>query len=758
MARLNFYQSNMSAGELSPQLLGRTDIAKYQNAVEELENMYIKDFGGSFRRPGSYYVDEVKDSSKYTRLIPFQFSTTQAYIIEVGDLYMRFYKDNAQILSGGVAYEIVTTYEEADIPDLQFAQDADTMYIVHESYPPAKLTRTGHTAWTLTAIDYTTDPNRPALMDANTETTTITPSADTGAGITLTASVAIFDETHEGSIWKVKDGYVEITDVAAGGLKLVATGDVLYGGDLNTGPAATTEWSEGAWSDYRGYPSCVCFYEERLYYAASSDEPQRIWGSTIGEYDNFESPSPVTDDSPVYYTIASQQVNAIRWLCPTKVLAMGTSGGNFVASTGSANEPISPTNIQIKPETSYGSALLIPKRIGHYVYYVQRDGRTLRELSYDYTSDSFVSLDMTLLSEHITESGINDMDYQESPDNILWIVRDDGEIATLTRQIDQQIIGWSRQIMGGSYAGGQAVVESVATIPNGDEDQVWLVVKRTVDSTTVRYIEYLTPFRMPDEQEDCFYVDSGLTYGATVTTAGTIVGITKANPGVVTTSAAHGLVAGDIVRITVVNGMTEVNKHYYKVGAGPGVTDFHLHDMNGNDVDTTTYTTYVSGGEVRKCVASVSGLDHLEGETVSVCADGAAHPDKVVSGGAITLDDYYSHVHVGLGYTSKIKGLRIEAGSAIGSGQSLFGRIIKMTLRLYRTLGCSIGHDEDNLDPMYFRDASMSLSEAVPLFTGDKSLTFSGGATKNPQWVAEQAQPLPLNILSVITYYSQEDV
>lgn len=757
MSRLNYIQTNVSNGEISPQLLGRVDIAKYQNSVEEMNNMYVKNFGGAFRRPGSYYVNEVKDSSKATRLIPFQFSTTQAYIIEVGHEYMRFYMDDGLIEIGGVlgagAYEITTAYQEEDLFDLQFAQDADTMYIVHKDYPQAKLTRTAHWTWDLSAIDYTTEPFRAAMMDDNIETTTINPSADSGAGITLTASVAIFDESHEGSIWRIKDGYVEITDVVAGGLKTTATANVLYGGNLNTGPGAEDDWAEGAWSDYRGYPSCVCFFEERLIYAASADEPQRMWGSAIGEYDNFERPATVADDDAFAYTIASQQVNAIQWLCPTKVLAIGTSGGNFVASTGSANEPITPSNIQIKPETSYGSALIIPKKIGHYVYYVQRDSRTIRELSYDYTSDSFVSLDMTLLAEHITESGVTNIDFQESPDNLLWMVRTDGEVAVLTRQIDQQIIGWSRQVLGGSYGGGQAIVESIATIPNGEEDEVWLVVKRTIDGSTVRYVEYLMPFRMPDEQEDCFYVDSGLTLDTPIT----ITGITNADPGVVTTNGAHGLSDGDIVRITIVDGMTEVNKKYFIVDDAAGNT-FSLDDMNNNDVDTTDYGVYVSGGEVRKCVNTISGLDHLEGQTVSVCVDGGAHPDRVVSTGAITLDDYYSHVHVGLGYTSRIKGLRIEAGSAIGSGQGLIGRIIKTTLRLYRTLGCKIGTSDTSMDDMYFRDASMDMNQAPNLFSGDKTLTFPQGSKRNPQWEIETSQPLPLNVLSIISYYLQEDI
>lgn len=762
MSRINYLQSNGSNGEISPQLYGRVDVVKYSNSVAKLENMFVKDFGGMFRRPGSYYVNEVRDSSASTRLIPFQFSTTQAYIIELGYTagsgYMRFYMNDGLIETGGVpgagAYTITgLPYLNTEIFDVQFAQDADTMYMVHKKYPPAKLTRTAHWTWTYTPIDFTVDPFRSALMDLNISTTTITSVPQNGAGVTLTAGggALLFDKTHEGSIWKVGAAWAKIVTVAAGGLKNTCIADILYGG--TTGAGSVT-WYEAAWSGYRGYPSCVCFFEERLIYAASKDEPQRIWGSAIGEYDTFNTTiTPVVDDNSFTYTIASQQVNAIQWLCPAKVLAIGTLGGNFVASTGSSNEPISPTNIQIKPETSYGSALLIPKRIGHYVYYVQRDLRTIRELSYDYTSDSFVSLDMTLLAEHITESGIKELDYQESPDNILWLVRNDGQIATLTRQIDQQIVGWSRQILGGAYLGADAVVDSVATIPPGEEDEVWVIVKRTIGGTTKRYVEYLMPFRMPDEQEDCVYLDSALTLDVPIA----LTGITKAAVGVVTLPVGHGLTDGNVIRISGVEGMTEVNKVYFIV-SGAAATTIELHDMNGTNVNTTAYTTYIKGGEVRLCVNHVHGLTHLIGETVSICVDGGSHPDRVVSGaGVVTLDDWYSRVHIGYKYPSKIDGLKIEAGSPIGSGQGLIGRISKITLRLYRSLGCKIGTD-DQMDFLYFRDSTVPMNEATPLFSGDKYLTFPGGSKYNPVWKISQDQPLPLNVLDIIAIYEIGDV
>lgn len=727
MARVHPIQTNFTAGEFSPQLEGRTDITKYFNAARTLENFIIKPYGGAARRPGTYFVAEVKDSTKRTRIYPFQFSVEQAYIIEIGDLYMRFYKDNGQIESApSVPYEIVTPYLEADIFDLQFAQSADTLYIVHKDYSPAKLTRTGHTAWTLTAIDYTAVVARPAQLPDNVTDITITPSADTGSGITLTASSSIFDTLHIGSIWKIKSGYVEITGYTSG---TVVTGDVLYGISLATGPGATKDWSEGAWSDYQGYPSCVTFYEQRLCFAATIRAPQSIWGSQSQSYENMERGAD--DDTGLLYTIATDQVNAIQWTSSGKVLTMGTAGGTFTLSSGSAADPLTPSNVVVKRDTTYGSAKLLPKRIGNFVYYIQRNNITAREVSYDYLTDSFTSLDMTLLSEHITGAGIVDMDYQQSLQSVLWSVRGDGQIACMTRQVDQQVIAWNRMITAGLF-------ESIAIIPNGEEDQIWVVVNRTISGTTKRYVEYFMPEKFAD-QEHCFFVDSGLT----LDNPKTISGATQANP-VVITCNSHGFNNGDIIKIRDIVGMTELNGKKFTV-ANKTANDFELSGING-----IGYSAYISGGTARKAVNILSGLDHLEGKELAILADGAVHPNETVSGGLITLDDKYSIIHAGLPYISTVQTMRVEAGTPIGTIQALIKTIIKATVRIYQSLGFKIGNSSRK-DLVVFRIAGDYSDSYTPLFTGDKEVAFPAGWEKDGFVIIVQEEPLPLTILAIIT-------
>jgi len=653
MGRITPIYTNFTAGEFSPKLEGRVDIARYFNSATTLENMLSFTFGGTFRRPGTAFAAEVKDSSASTRIIPFQFSTEQTYIIEFGDLYMRFYKDNGQILDGGLPYEIVSPYAEADLFDVKFVQTADIMYLVHPSYAPRKLTRTGDTAWTLSEFAYGED-RYPPFKSQNIAATTMDSSTSTvGASGTLTASVAYFNSDMVGGYFKVREGYVEVTgytDTTHVSITVRSTW---------VGSGSTVNWAEGAFSDSAGYSSGVAFYEQRLYLGGTTDNPQTVWGSVTEDFENFDLGDGSAADDAVQYTIASEQVNAIFWLATGKALTIGTSGGCFLLDSGSSTEPVTASNVRVLQETTYGSANLSPNKIDAFLYYMQRDNRTLRELRYSFQEDANRAYELTLLADHITKTGIKDMGYQQSPYSMLWCVRNDGEMAVLTRQTEQEVVAWTRVVTDGTF-------ESVAIIPDESEDQVWFVVNRTIEGATKRYVEYMKPFDYGDDQEDGYFVDSGLTYD----------------------------------------------------GAA---------------------------------VSSISGLDHLEGETVAVCGDGAAQTRKEVRGGAIVLDTDASVVHVGLPYTSIVRTQRMEGGAELGTAQTKTKRIYKIGIRFFETVGCKFG-TINNQDILYFRDSSMAMDTAVPLFTGDKIVSFPTGWNTDNRIYITQEQPLPMNILCIIPY------
>jgi len=752
MPKSSFALTNLTAGELSPLLKGRFDISRYSNAAKTIENFIIHQAGGCMFRPASRYVAEAKTSSDgKVRLYPFQFSTTQSYILEFGDNYVRFYANNGQVVSG-TPVETVTPYAIADIFDLQFAQDADTLYISHNSYPTYKLQRTSATTFTMTAVGFSRGP----FLDVNITATTMTPSAATGAGITLTASVASFTADNIGSFYRIKDGVVLITAYTS---TTVVTGTVQdepdgTAGNLG-GTAATDDWAEGSWSARRGYPNSVAFHEQRLVFANTPHEPQKFWASVVQEYENFNVDDASADDSYAY-KIATEQVNAIRWLSSgPKSMQIGTSGATFSASSGNTNEPITPSSIVVQRDTTYGAADVLPKRIGNYLYYVQRNTYSLRELGYSFDIDAQQSLDMTLLSDHILRDGDGaiEMAYQQSPHNRVWIVRDDGEMAVMTRNREQEVTGWSR-VVAGDDTRGQGKYESVAIIPgDGGDDQIWVSVRRYIDGAYVRYIEYFEAEDF-DQSWDIFYVDSGLSLDSPKT----ITGATKASP-VVVTATAHGFADGDQIRIDEVVGMTELNGEFFKVANKTDDT-FELTTLAGVDVNGDDYTAYVSSGEAREMVTAISGLGHLEGETVSVIADGAVTDDATVASGAITLGEKAGVVHVGLPYTGTIRLLPSSDGSATGTGQTKNRRSYIATFRLYRSLGGKVGIDYDYLDELdneiqsmyriYLRAPNDVMNQPTPLITADVQKQIDTDWDKETELIVQQDQALPLNILAIV--------
>jgi hypothetical protein len=753
MSKATYAQNNFTSGEISPRAFGRFDLAQYANALKKLENWLINQLGGAAFRPGTKFVAEVKSSASKCRIIPFQYSTTQNYIIELGNQYMRFYTNGARLVSGGSPVEVSTPYLTADLFELKFAQDADTMYIVHPDYIPKKLTRTSSTTFSLVDAPIVRGP----FMETNSTTTTITPSADTGNSVTLTASSAIFHTDHVGSLWRVKGGVVKITTFTdtthvIGNVQAEPDGTA---GNLGTGPAATSDWAEGSFSVYRGYPATVGFHEQRLYYAGTPSEAQTFWGSVIRAFDNFDAGDGTADDDAVTFEIATEQANSIRWLSSgNKSMDIGTSGGTFPA-TGDTQTTITPSSISVTRSTTIGAANIASKRMSSYLYYIRRDLMRILELVYNFDIDAQKSNDMNLLSDHILRDGLGavEMDHQQSPQDRLWVVRNDGQMAVLTRNVEQGVMGWSR-IVAGNDSKGAGLFESVAIIQqSGDDDQVWVIVKRNIGGTVKRFVEYFTSEHFVDDW-DPIRLDSSLSLDSPVT----ISGATKANP-VQITANSHGFSNGDWVKIDGIVGMTELNGKKFIV-SNKATNTFELHDTHGVDIDGTNYSTYISGGEVRKMVTAVTGLDHLEGETVSVTVDGAIPSGQqtfiVVSGG-ITLLQKAAVVHVGLPYIGDLQMLKHGDGSPTGTGQGKNRRIYLATIRIYRSLGLKIGKSVNDLIRIWFHAPNDPVGQATPLFIGDVEKILDTAWSKEDEILIRQDQPLPLEILAVITRSEVEE-
>jgi hypothetical protein len=527
MPKASPIQNSFNAGELSPRLLGRSDLDKYQNSSETLLNMEVMPHGPVTSRGGTQHIEATKTGTEKARLVPFEFSTAQAYVLEFGNLYIRVFANKSALQSGPFAdefadefdtpavLEIVTPYTEAELFELQFTQSADTLYIAHKNHAPMTLVRTTVTTWILAEFVTTFGPYLDLNID---DTLTITPSATTG-NITLVASAALFLAGHVGALWRygTGDGYVKITGFTSDTVVAATVIETL------SGTSAISDWSEGAWSDANGYPRAVAFYEQRLWWAGSIEYSQTLWASQSADYPNHLAGSD--DSDALKYTIASDQVNAIQWLSPGDLLAIGTAGGIHVASASSRDAAITPTDVRIVRRTKFGCLGIQPTRIADVVIFVQRGGEKVRQLEYSFESDSYNTPDLTLLSEHITRGGISQLAYQQDPDSIIWGVRADGRLVGMTYERDQDVFGWHSHVLGGTSdaSGTQALVESVAVIPGSDNvarDEVWLSVKRWINGVEYRYIEVKTGGLEPDADiENAFFIDSGLSYdGAPATT------------------------------------------------------------------------------------------------------------------------------------------------------------------------------------------------------------------------------------------------
>ena len=559
---------------------GRTDFEKYASGTKTLENFLVHPQGAATRRVGTQFIAEVKDSSKKTRLIPFEFSTTQTYIMEFGDQYIRFYKDKGQIVSGGSAYEISSPFLEAELFDIKFAQSADVMYLCHPNHDVRKLSRTGHTSWTLATVSFSGSPS------------------------------------------------------------LSISG-----------------------SDNR--PSCVSFFEQRLVFANTNNNPQTLWFSKAGDYENFTTGSNA--DDAMIYTIASNQVNAIQYLKAVRTLVVGTSGGEFTVSADGTDASITPTNVTIKRQSSFGSAGVDAIPAGNAILFLQKAKRKIRELAYNFDSDGYVAPDLTILNDTVTKSGIVQMIFQQEPDSIIWCVRDDGELAGLTYQRSENVVSWHRHIFGGVFGSGNSVCESAASISGVlTEDELWVIVKRTINGATKRYVECFSDFDFDEtDATDFKFLDSHLNYSGSATT-------------------------------------------------------------------------------------TLSGLSHLEGQSVSILADGSVHANKTVSSGAVTLDRSVTKACVGLAYDSVLQTMRIEGGAAEGTSQGKTKRISKVVLRLFETVGVKVGPSLSDLETVPFRTTSSNLSAPVDtLLAGDKEIEFRDDYNSDGFIFIKQDQPLPCSILAI---------
>ncbi|MBA4259156.1 MAG: hypothetical protein C0446_08325 [Chitinophaga sp.] len=790
--KLVLVQSSFSSGELSPLLQGRTTLAQYKNGASNIENMVVMPYGGLTKRPGTKYIQEVKTSANTTIILPFITGAEQSYVLEFGNQYIRFYRNGGILLStaaitngtfasdlsgwtdddtgtgastfnsgtmrlngggAGIAartqavsyvgtsqytlsftvatntctyrigttaggteitsgtgsvgsnnitftpstagtiyiqfrnannnnsdidnvsldtpiYQLDSPYTSSQIEQIKYQGSKDVMYLCHPSVRTRKLRRFGASQWDIVAVDFVDGPyydKSDSRYGGVGTTYTMTPSGTTGS-VTLTTSGNVFSSTDVGRAVRYRSNttseWAELTITAyTSPTQVTATVEKTLSGTL-----ASNQWRLGLFSETTGYPSVVALHGQRLYLGNTTDRPLTLCASKAGDIEVFQPDNDtykdeVDDTTAFTFTVSSEGKGGILWLASRTSLYLGTDKAIFIAKASSLDEALTSTNIDIKPSVQTACHGARPINTNNATLFIQYNQQKVMELAYNIQQDGNVTADLTLLSEHLGANQFKQLVRQETPYNIIWAIDEIGQLFGLTYLRDQEVVGWHTHTIGGT----NAEVKSICTIPGDVEDELWLIVSRTINGSTKQYVEQLAPFfrSYSDEEEDQLFLDSFLTYSGVAT-------------------------------------------------------------------------------------STLTGLNHLEGETVDALCNGyRGVVDDVVTSGSISLSQNTTLAHVGLPYNSSITTLPLEASTDFGNLVGSLSRVWKAFLRVYRSAIFTVGHKAGETDIVENFTDNYIMGGAVPLKTEIIEIPMNGFPDLQQFIHISQSSPFNLTILTL---------
>jgi hypothetical protein len=529
MANVKTLQRSFGGGEVSPEMFGRIDDAKYQGGLAKCRNFIAKAQGPAENRPGFAFVREVKDSTKRTRLISFTFSTTQTMVIEVGEGYFRFHTDGGTVLSGGSPYELANPYAEADLFDLHYVQSADVLTLTHPGYAPRELRRLGATNWTLTTVAFGSPiaaPGTPTVVASGhtavkyTYTYVVTAIAADGISESTasTSASAGGNLLETGGIVTISWGAVtgatryNVYKLQGGLLGYIGqtTGTSIVDDNIAADLSKTPPTYETVFNASGEYPAAVSYFEQRRCFAGTINKPQNIWMTRSGTESDMSYSLPITDSDRISFRVAAREANTIRHIVPMSQLLLLTSSAEWrVTSVNS--DAITPTSISVKPQSYVGASNVQPVIVNNTLLYGAARGGHVRELAYNWQASGFITGDLSLRAPHLFDNyDIVDMAYAKAPQPLVWFVSSSGALLGLTYIPEQGVGAWHQHDTDG-------VFESCAVVAEGAEDRLYCIVRRTVGGVTKRFVERMAS-RQFATQADAFFVDCGATYSGAATT------------------------------------------------------------------------------------------------------------------------------------------------------------------------------------------------------------------------------------------------
>ena len=645
MSRAVTIQTNFTTGEVDPLLKSRIDIGQYSNGLEEARNVVIQPQGAAERRNGLEYISQIPSAANPqngVRLIPFEFSTTQSYMMLFVNNRMYVYKDKALVtnINGSGNDYLTTTIGSANLSTLDYAQSFDTLVLVQEDITPFKLVRGGSdSSWTISAISFEYVPNHAFSLTTTSGAHNLTPSAVDG-NIHLSTSGGAFTASDVGQYVEAENGLGRARIV-----KYISSSEVEAVVEIpffDTDAIPAGDWFhergyEDSWSATRGYPRTVTFHEGRLYFGGTKERPNTLFGSRVNRFFDF-NPGEALDDDAIEATLDTGKANPIIGLFSGRDLQIFTKGGEFFVPQSSL-DPITPSNIVINGATRRGAKEGIkPLGVESGTIFIQAAGKAVREFLFSDVELNYVSNNISLLSSHLLQSPV-DMALRKATSttdgDLLLVVNGDGTLATYSILKTQNITAPSLASTDGEFINAAVDVETM-----------YFVVKRTINSTDVYYIEAF------------------------------------------------------------------------------------------NDDNTTDSAILLSGGTLPG-TTTVTGLDHLEGETVKVIADDSMQSDKTVSSGSITLDAVpTTYVEIGINYVPTITTLPVELRLPSGNIVAQKKRIVEATALLYLSQNLTL-------------DGKDFVFSAGSFFTGQKRRKPMLGYDRNGQMSFSQSQPLFFNLIGI---------
>ena len=744
MPRVSYQQSNFTAGEISPRVIGQTNFEKYANGVALMINAHPVLHGGAMRRAGSKYVGTV---ASVARLVPFVVGRDRSWMLEFSNSTLKIFDTD-----GALVTTLASPYAGSVIEEIDYAQADSTMYLFQAENAPYKLQLIGSSTWVLSPAQFGQQPfseigYRPfnigtlSLATVGVGRTLSVPGAeflasDVGRAVLCDGGIAVItgytstvlvtveitraftSVTMPSSQWTIESspqttctpsgkdpvGATITLTLTAAGWRVADVGSMVrINGGLckitgylsalevdaaivrvleTTTAASALAWSlePSVWGPDYGYPRTGTVYQQRLVVAGNAEFPRTVWGSRTGELLDFTLGT--ADDSAFAFTIDSDESSPIAFVVGDSDLLVLTESAEYSMRSG-VEKGLTPTNVRVKPESNAGCAQVRPVTVKAETMFVQRAGRKVRSLAYRYDFDRYTSPDLTVLAEHITTGGVVSLCYQQEPESLIWAVRDDGTLLSCTIEREQFVVGWSRHYTSGA-------VESVATIPNAGHDDVWMIVRRYINGATVRYREILNDSFAP-----------------------------------------------------------------LLPGAAPAADEFPPYaepDVYGFTVDCGLSFDNAGG-------QTVFAVPHLIGATVDILADGVVKAQQVVPGsGNVTLSAAAYRTLIGLPFRTQVTPLAPEIGTGTGTAQGNSMRTSELTLRLLNTVGGKVMDAEGNEQRLPSRTTGTAVLDQPPeARTGLARIELLGWARGSSTLSIVQDQPLPMHVLAMIRKLTVND-